>query len=220
MTFKPMLDRLPCEQGKLWPALSDVPDSFVLHGGTALALRLGHRPSADFDFFSSDALDLAGLFRLPFVARADVLQSVPDTLTVSTIPDKATNPVKVSFFGDIDTGRVANPERTDDGVLRVASLLDLFGTKLKVLLQSVAARDYLDLAAIMRAGVPLKDGLGAARTLYGPQFLPTAAVKALSWFNEGDARNVDSVTRAFLSQQAASWDFTVAEIARAAGSLA
>jgi len=101
----------------------------------------------------------------------------------------------------------------------VASLTALFGTRLKVLLQRVAARDYLDLAAIVRAGVPLKDGLGAARTLYGPQFPPTEAVKALSWFNEGDAGNVDSVTKALLSQQAAAWDFTVAEIARAAGSL-
>ena len=86
--------------------------------------------------------------------------------------------MKVSFFGDIDTGRVGDPERTDDGVLRVASLLDLFGTKLKVLLQRVAARDYLDLAAILRAGAPLEDGLGAATTLYGQQFPPTEAVKA------------------------------------------
>ena len=87
---------------------------------------------------------------------------------------------------------MGDPERTDDGVLRVASLLDLFGTKLKVLLQRVAARDYLDLAAILRAGAPLEDGLGAATTLYGQQFPPTEAVKALAYFDEGDAANVDA----------------------------
>ena len=219
MTFKPVLDVLPDEQRQLWPALSDVPDSFVLYGGTALALRLGHRSSVDFGFFSSDALDLDGLFRLPFVTRADVLQSEPDTLTVSTIPGNATNPVKVSFFGDIDTGRVGDPERTDDGVLRVASLLDLFGTKLKVLLQRVAARDYLDLAAILRAGAPLEDGLGAATALYGQQFPPTEAVKALAYFDEGDAANVDAATQVFLSRQAAAWDFTLARITKVANSL-
>ena len=219
MTLKPFLDVLPREQRILWPALSEVPDSFALYGGTALALRLGHRSSVDFDFFSSDAVDFDVLFRLPFMTRADVLQREPDTLTVSTVHGRATNPVKVSFFGGIDTGRVGNPELTDDGVLRVASLLDLFGTKLKVLLQRVAARDYLDLAAILQAGVPLKDGLGAAGTLYGSQFPPAAAVKALAYFNEGDAANVDAATQLFLAREARDWDFTVAEIAKAADSL-
>ena len=133
--------------------------------------------------------------------------------------DDSADPVKVSFFGGIDTGRVGDPERTDDGVLRVASLLDLFGTKLKVLLQRVAARDYLDLAAILQAGLPLKDGLGAAATLYGRQFPPTEAVKALSYFDEGDATNVDAATQVFLSRQTTAWDFTVTGIAKAGDSL-
>ncbi|WP_373321508.1 nucleotidyl transferase AbiEii/AbiGii toxin family protein [Rivihabitans pingtungensis] len=30
---------------------------FVLYGGTAIALRLGHRESVDFDFFSDRPLD-------------------------------------------------------------------------------------------------------------------------------------------------------------------
>ena len=219
MKLKPILDILPDEQRLLWPALSDIPDSFVLYGGTALALRLGHRSSVDFDFFSSDAIDFNVLFRLPFIARADVLQREPNTLTVSTIPGHGLTPVKVSFFGRIDTGRVGNPERTDDGVLQVASLLDLFGTKLKVLLQRVAARDYLDLAAILRAGLPLDDGLGAAATLYGRQFPPTEAVKALSYFGEGEARNVDAATKELLSRQAAAWDLAVARIVKVADSL-
>lgn len=219
MTFDPFLNVLPDEQRKLWPALADIPDSFVLYGGTALALRLGHRSSIDFDFFSSDAVDLDVLFRVPFMTRVEVLQRAPDTLTVSTTPRTATSPVKVSFFGGIHTGRVGNPDRTADGVLRVASLLDLFGTKLKVLLQRVAARDYLDLAAILRAGVPLKDGLGAAGTLYGPQFPPTEAVKALSYFKDDDAKNVDPATQAFLSRQAGAWDFTVATIVKVADTL-
>lgn len=220
MTFKPFLDVLPEEQRELWPTLSDIPDSFVLYGGTALALRLGHRSSVDFDFFSSDAIDFEVLFRLPLMTGVDVLQRAPDTLTVSVFPGAVLNPVKVSFFGGIDTGRVGDPEQTEDGALRVASLLDLFGTKLKVLLQRVASRDYLDLAAILRAGVPLKDGLGAARTLYGSQFPPADAVKALAYFNEGDAANIDDATRLFLTREARDWDFTVGKIAKVADSLA
>ena len=204
--LEPMLDILPEAQRELWPALVEVPDNFVLYGGTALALRLGHRSSVDFDFFSSQTLDTDALYKIPFIADAEVLQREPTALTLSVNPP---DPVKVSFFGDIGFGRVSNPDQTADGVLAVASLLDLFGTKLKVLLQRVAARDYLDLAAILRAGIPLQDGLGAAVALYGNEFPPTDAVKALAYYEEDVAGQVDDATRRFLTQQASRWDFTV-----------
>ena len=48
------LEILPKAQRLLWKELNQLPKSFVLYGGTALALRLGHRHSVDFDFFSND----------------------------------------------------------------------------------------------------------------------------------------------------------------------
>ena len=50
--FSPRLDILPAPQLQLWAELGTVPPAFVLYGGTALALHLGHRQSVDFDFFS------------------------------------------------------------------------------------------------------------------------------------------------------------------------
>ena len=73
MTFSPRLDILPDEQRALWPALARVPKSFVLCGGTAIALRFGHRTSVDFNFFSFEPLDFEDLFALPFVRDAEVL---------------------------------------------------------------------------------------------------------------------------------------------------
>jgi hypothetical protein len=35
--------------------LRQIPKHFVLHEGTAIALRLGHRASVDFDFFTSES---------------------------------------------------------------------------------------------------------------------------------------------------------------------
>ena len=197
-----------------------VPDSCVLYGGMVLALRLGHRSSVDFDFFSSATVDFDALFMLPFAADAEVLQRTPDTLTLSTPQPGATYPIRISFFGGIDIGRVGTPERTADDVLQVASLLDLFGTKLKVLLQRVAAKDYLDLAAILRSGASLEDGLGAAAALYANRFPPLDAVKALAYFDEGDAANVDAATRLYLSEQAANWNFEVSAITRVSDALA
>ena len=213
--LEPILDILPQAQRELWPALVAIPDSYVLYGGTALALRLGHRSSVDFDFFSSHALDFGALYKIPFIADAEVLLREPTAFTISVNPP---DPVKVSFFGNIGFGRVGDPDQTADGVLAVASLLDLFGTKLKVLLQRVAARDYLDLAAILRAGVPLQDGLGAAVALYGNEFPPIDAVKALAYYGDDTVEEVDAATRRYLTHQASLWDFGVTPIRKTATS--
>ncbi len=47
------LNTLPRAQLFLWPALAEFKLDFVLYGGTAIALRLAHRESVDFDFFST-----------------------------------------------------------------------------------------------------------------------------------------------------------------------
>jgi hypothetical protein len=52
--FAAKLDILPAAQRRLWNDLDAIPPGFVLYGGTALALRLGHRTSVDFDFFFDD----------------------------------------------------------------------------------------------------------------------------------------------------------------------
>jgi hypothetical protein len=136
--FDPRFDILPEAQRRLWPELSSIPGQFVLYGGTAIALRLGHRASVDFDFFTETPLDHRALrARTTFLAGASVLREEADTLTVSV---ERNGPVKVSFLGDITFGRVGVPDRTRDGIVSVASLLDLAATKVKVLLQRVAMR--------------------------------------------------------------------------------
>src|SRR5256885_6089575 len=41
----PRLEILPPSQRRIWPELCAIPKDFVLYGGTALALHLGHRES-------------------------------------------------------------------------------------------------------------------------------------------------------------------------------
>jgi hypothetical protein len=53
VTFTPKLNILPVSQRGLWKELKATPMHFVLYGGTALALRLGHRVSEGFDFFTN-----------------------------------------------------------------------------------------------------------------------------------------------------------------------
>jgi hypothetical protein len=201
--FEPHWETLPPAQQELWPQLgAGVELGLVLYGGTAAALRLGHRTSIDFDFFTEKELDREAIqSKFPFVHDAKVVQDRPDSFGV--LASTSTNPVKVSFFGKIDIGRVGAPERTSDGVIAVASLLDLLATKLKVLQQRVEAKDYRDVAAILRANVNLEDGLAAAAALYKPLFQPSEAVRALTYFHGGDLEELPAEDRQTLVTAAA-----------------
>lgn len=103
--------------------------------------------------------------------------------------------MKLSFFGAIRFGRVGEPDETEDGTLRAASLLDLGGTKVKALLQRVEAKDYRDVLALLEHGVPLVDILGAARTLFGAAFEPLVAQKAIAFFEGGDLATLEDVEK-------------------------
>lgn len=200
-TFAPRLDILPPPQRNLWPELASVPRRFVLYGGTAIALRLGHRFSVDFDFFASAPFSPGDLLReMTWLEHAQPAQSETNTLTVSL--DRG-GPVKVSFFGGLRLGRVGEPERTDDGVLVAASLLDLAGTKAAVIQQRAELRDYLDLAALLEAGIGLEQALGAAQALYRDQFNPMISLKALTYFADGDLPRLPRAIRNRLCRQAA-----------------
>lgn len=199
--FIPILESLPAPQRVLWDELSAVPHRFVLYGGTAIALRLGHRQSADFDFFSTAELRADALEReIPLLADAQRLQSSANTLTVAV--DRG-GPVKLSFFGGLKIGRVAAPDRAGTNGIWVASLLDLAATKMKVVQERAEKRDYLDVFAMLRHGLRLEDCLGAARALYGDAFNPLITLKALAYFGDGDLPSLPAEVRSLLSDQAA-----------------
>ena len=79
---------------------------------------------------------------LPWINTALVLQDQPETLTLFTSADQVQTGVKVSFFGGLTIGRVADPDDTLDRVALLASPHDLLATKLKVLLQRAERKDY------------------------------------------------------------------------------
>lgn len=210
MTLEPKFEILPASQLALWPELRSLPASYVLYGGTALALRLGHRTSVDFDFFSHDDLDPRALDALPFMRDVTTLQESPNTRTV--LIDRG-GPVKVSFFGGIAFGRIGEPEPTSDGILLIASVLDLAGTKIKALLQRVEAKDYRDIVALLDCGVELADIFGAARALFGAGFNSIVAQKALCYFVGGDLDSLEPKLRQRLVD-AATRDVAPAQITR------
>ena len=185
MVFLPRLDILPPPQHRLWPELSAMPPHFVLYGGTAIALHLGHRVSVDFDFFSDCAFDPDQLATsLPFLANSQVIQKAENTLT--SLIDRE-GPVQISFFGVPHLRRLQPPLVVSDHGLRIASLLDLAGMKAAVVQKRAEAKDYFDLDALIVSGqVDLSMALAAGCAIYGPVFNPQISLKALCYFGDGN----------------------------------
>jgi hypothetical protein len=181
-TFQPRLDILPQPQRALWAELDATPEHFTLYGGTALALRLGHRNSVDFDFFSNMAFDPDRLAReTPYLAGAEQVQVTTHGLTCRV---ERGGPVLVSLFGDLGIGQAAPREVAEGSKVHVASFLDIAGTKAAVVQRRAAPRDYLDIDALIRHGIDLPQVLAAGAVVYGRSFNPLITLKALSYFDD------------------------------------
>jgi len=162
--FSPDLTRLSAAQVDLWGRLGDVPGSFVLYGGTALALRLAHRESVDFDFFTDEPFRGGALLgALRWLGRVDVLASVENTLSVIE-----PGGVRLSFFGNLGLQAVAEPSVAPGNGVVVASLFDLAGTKAKALYDRSEWKDHVDIAELIRDRVPGTLGMARNAALMHP----------------------------------------------------
>ena len=198
------LDILPPPQRRLWEMLDRTPPGFVLYGGTALALRLGHRQSIDFDFFSLSTFTPDELQkRIDYLAGGRAIQKAENTLTCTLDFDGEVN---ISFFGDVKLCSVRDPDCADGPGIHVASLLDLAATKAGVVQERASAKDYVDLDALMHTGVSLADALGAAGAVFGTEFNPLLTLKALTYYADGDLDEVPIEVRGNLTAAAAAID--------------
>jgi hypothetical protein len=200
--FRPRLDILPPAQLAVWREFASVPERFTLYGGTALALRLGHRRSVDFDFFTNEAFEPAALAAaMPFLAGAERVQVAPNTLTCRV---ERGGPVLVSFFGNLGLGLAAPREKAEGSQVHVASLFDLAGTMAAVIQRRAEIRDYLDIDALLGQGIGLPDIFAAGVAVYGRAFNPLITLKALSYF--GDVPELPAAVRERLARAVAATD--------------
>jgi hypothetical protein len=108
--------------------------------------------------------------------------------------------VKLSFFGVPRLARLREPHIAESNGSRVASLLDLAGTKASVVQQRAEAKDYIDIDAILTDGrINLAMALSAAQAIYGRGFNPLITLKALSYFEDGDLGDLPTEVKARLA---------------------
>ena len=179
----PNLTALPPRQLQIWTRLATTPKDFVLYGGTALALRLGHRESVDFDFFSSRLFQPLELIRsIPYLAGAEITQEEANTLSCAVPADDGV--VSISFFA-VSLNQVTTPDLAEGNGIAVASLRDIFGMKCATIPQRNEVKDYRDIhALIYRARIGLAEGIAAAAAIYGRQYNPVLTLQALAYFDD------------------------------------
>lgn len=198
--LSPNLKTLPDSQLLLWKELSDTPSDFVLYGGTAIALRLGHRVSVDFDFFSPNPFDPEQLYRtIPYLENSRIVQQSKNTLTCSV--EKKEGDVLVSFFGGLNIGQVEKPSLVESNRIWVANLKDLAGTKAAVIQKRVEPKDYIDMEALLTLGkLTIEMILACGKVVYGNAFNPYITLKALCYFDEPELESLPTSTKEHLIQ--------------------
>ncbi len=199
--FSPRLEILPPPQRRLWDELHAVPEEFVLYGGTAIALHLGHRESVDFDFFGNKPLDEAALISAaPFLASATVTKREPNLFNCRV--DRG-GVVRLSFFGLPWLPCLSPPLIAPDNGLQVASLIDLAAAKASVVQKRAEVKDYIDIDALLTDGrADMPTILAAALAIYGNLFNPQSTLKALSYFGDGNLRRLPQPVKNRLAKAA------------------
>jgi hypothetical protein len=147
-------------------------DQFVLVGGTAIALYLGHRMSIDIDLFSIDNFDenkLAEYLRENFAFELDSL---------------ARNTLKGEIDG-VQLDCIAHKYQLLDEVvenegIRIAGLMDLAAMKLNAVSgNGTRVKDFIDVAYLSQK-LSLNQMLRAYEMKYKSN--PLIPLKAITWF--------------------------------------
>jgi hypothetical protein len=158
---------------------------FYLGGGTALALRLGHRRSVDFDWFCEKPL--ADPLQLASEIRAAGIPFKPSRTEAGTLHGVSRG-VRTSFLEY--RYPLLRPGLDEAGFL-LASLEDLAAMKLAAVAQRGSRKDFVDVFALGQR-FRLAEMLGFYREKYGLEDWGHVLV-ALSYFDGADRERMPTM---------------------------
>lgn len=154
---------------------------FYLAGGTALALRHGHRRSIDFDFFRPTPLD-ANELMLPLERAFPEFENLPtgeQTLYVRL------SGVTTSFF-HYPYRLLEEVEPTDWG-FGLASDADIAAMKIEAIAGRGSRKDFVDLRVLCRAGLTIDAVFELFERKYGTRRSDRYhRLRALSYFDDAE----------------------------------
>lgn len=156
-------------------------EGFYLAGGTALALRLGHRRSIDLDWFTeapipdpealASSISSAGIALEVCDTGPGTLHARLDTVALSFLSYRY--PLIRPLFSFTEIPCTA------------ASLEDIACMKLAAVTQRTTRKDFVDVFALGKSGIPLAQMLELFQQKYGLRDMGHVLV-ALTYFDEAD----------------------------------
>jgi hypothetical protein len=170
---------LSSAQQELLPLIKNCGSKFVLCGGTAIALHIGHRESIDFDLFAQEELNIGILRKKLSETDRDfsVLVKNEDEYTV------VVREVKITFL------RYPFPFAPVvwlDDVVQVPDILTLAAMKAYALGRRSKWKDYVDLYFILSRHHSLEEVAEKARGMFGNEFNEKVFRAALVYFEDID----------------------------------
>lgn len=138
---------------------------YILCGGTALAMQIGHRKSEDLDFM---------MWRISKTEKPEVNWNLIEkelTEKIGAIEnfnmlgfdqvEFRVKGVKFSFFVSENYSPISNPVDYM-GNIRLADIESIMAMKMEVMLRRMKFRDYYDIYSIIKEGYSINDGIEKA----------------------------------------------------------
>lgn len=156
---------------------------FYLAGGTALSLQLGHRISEDLDFFTNQDFLVEDI-----KASLEQLGSLRTDMTQGKTYLGMLNGVKISFF--FYKYSLLFPPISFLNV-HIADIRDIAAMKLDAIQSRGKKRDFIDLFALLKQGLPIDDIISClekkySRSNYNIQHL----LKSLTYFTDAEKDDI------------------------------
>lgn len=179
MTFH--IEVLTNRQGRVLDAIASVAKAghFYLAGGTALALRFGHRRSEDFDWFATELKRPEAL-----AARIRKTGLGVDTLELAAgTVNCRIGGVSVQFL-EFTYPLLGAADGWAEKRVTLASARDLGAMKLLAIAQRGSRKDFVDVYELLRHGAMLPDMLDDFRAKFHAD--PISVLRGLAFFDDAE----------------------------------
>lgn len=162
--------------------LMQIPElgNFNLVGGTALALKCGHRISVDLDLFTTDKINIELITEV--LTREFKTDFVHENTNVKWAMFCYIQNIKVDFV-NYPHSLIESLEIVDG--IRMYNNKDIVAMKVNAILGRAAKKDFYDLAELLKK-FKLSDIIDFHKQKYPSQMLAISIPNAISYFTEAD----------------------------------
>lgn len=146
-------------------AAMETVNPYILTGGTALAMQIGHRKSEDLDFMMWRKTKIEKPeIDWPAIER-ELREKIGEVESFNMLGfdqvEFVVEGVKFSFYVSNNYCPVSEPVPYM-GSIRLADIYSIMAMKMEVMLRRMKMRDYYDIYAILREGYDISKGIDAA----------------------------------------------------------